>query len=40
MTLRNEKEINKGIKASIGVEVPGLPVGITAAVEYNAQKKY
>jgi len=34
------KEINKGIKASVGVEVPGLPVGLTASVEYNTQKKY
>ena len=34
------KEINKGIKASVGVELPGLPVGLTASFEYSIQKKF
>lgn len=34
------KEINKGIKASVGVEVPGLPIGLNASIEYNTQKKF
>jgi energy-coupling factor transporter ATP-binding protein EcfA2 len=31
------KEINQGIKVSVGVEVPGLPVGLNAAIEYTKQ---
>jgi hypothetical protein len=28
------KEVTKGIKANIGLEVPGLPVGLTAGFEH------
>lgn len=31
------KEINEGIKVSVGVEVPGLPVGLNATIEYTKQ---
>ena len=33
------KEINQGIKVSIGAEAPGFG-GLNFAVEYNTQKKY
>jgi len=32
------KEVTQGIKASLGIEVPGLPIGLRAEVEYNARK--
>lgn len=34
------KEVDKSIKGSIGVSVPGIPVELKAAMEYNTHKKY
>jgi hypothetical protein len=34
------KEMDKSIKGSVGVSIPGLPVGINAAIEYTIRKIY
>jgi len=31
------KEISEGIKISVGAEIPGIPVGLNAAIEYTKQ---